>query len=47
MMLSLMEIGQNIQNIMRALEMIIKIVAAAVSFAKKNGREMFLINISN
>jgi hypothetical protein len=47
MMLNLTEIGQNIQNTMRAQEVIINIAVVVANFAKKNGREMFLISINS
>ena len=42
MMLSLMEIGQTLKIIMKVLEMIKKIAAAAVKIAKRIGKEMYL-----
>jgi len=47
MMPSLMETGQTMIIIMKILEMINKIVAAASKNAKKNGKEMFLISTNS
>jgi len=47
MMPNLMEIGQTLMNIMRALVVTSKIVAVASRNAKKIGKEMYLISLNS